>query len=185
MRGFRSAQVFVVFTNKRRSCRHDDLKIDAACLGARAAGPYSTVVAEELPRRRSPPFGRNVGDIPYFTFDKVELPRRKSPPFGRGWNPSLQCANEYHRWATRGMTGDHHQRKQRALTHATDISLTPRVSPSSPHCTAVPSRVKMLKIPVPDNQRFSEFLRYDKSSCPANAQSDTLEKRLSDDQTVP
>jgi hypothetical protein len=160
MRGFRSAQVFVVFTNKRRSCRHDDLKIDAACLGVRAAGPYSTVVAEELPRRRS-------------------------PPFGGGWNPPLQCANEYHRWANRGMTGDHHQRKQRALTHATDISLTPRVSPSSPHCTAVPSRVKMLKIPVPDNQRFSEFLRYDKSSCPANAQSDTLEKRLSDDQTVP
>ena len=134
MRGFRSAQVFVVFTNKRRSCRHDDLKIDAACLGVRAAGPYSTVVAEELPRRRS-------------------------PPFGGGWNPPLQCANEYHRWANRGMTGDHHQRKQRALTHATDISLTLRVSPSSPHCTAVPSRVKMLKIPVPDNQRFSEFLR--------------------------
>lgn len=111
--------------------------------------------------------------------------RRRSTPFGQVWNPRLQCANEHHRWANRGMTGDHHQRKQRALTHATDISLTPRVSPSSPHCTAVPSRVKMLKIPVPDNQRFSEFLRYDKSSCPANAQSDTLEKRLSDDQTVP
>ncbi len=143
MRGFQSAQVFVVFTNKRRSCRHDDLKIDAACLGARAAGPYSTVAV-------------------------VELPRRRSPPFGRGWNLPLQCANEYHRWATRGLTGDHHRHgKQRALAHDTDIFLTPRVSPYSPHCTAVPSRVKTLRIPVPDNQRFSEFLSFGMIKVPA------------------
>jgi hypothetical protein len=94
--------------------------------------------------------------------------RRRSTPFGQVWNPRLQCANEHHRRATRGLTGDHRWHgKQRASAHAADISLTPRASPYAPHCTAVPGRVKTLKRPGPDNQGFSEFLSFGMMKAPA------------------